>query len=120
MRMRPAVALRQSSADKCRNTVARIRAEKTAVQIRALTHEGRVLTRVPGLATLARTREDVHAPQFPNGFSFSSRACASFATLRSNSCSRVTFFSTKLKYLPLQKSCISMIELTSGRPSSSM
>ena len=72
---------------------------------------------VPGLALLAR---DTSPRQFPNGFSFSSRACASFATLRSNSCSRGTFFSTKLKYLPLQKSCISMIESTSGRPSSAM
>jgi hypothetical protein len=65
-------------------------------------------------------RKELTLRQFPNGFSFSSRAFASFATLRSNSCSRGTFFSTKLKYLPLQKSCISRIESTSGRPSSAM
>src|SRR5215813_4365623 len=56
--------------------------------------------------------------QGPNGFSRSSRALASFATLKSNSCSRVTFFSTKLKYLLLQKSCMAMMESTGGITSS--
>jgi hypothetical protein len=71
-----------------------------------------------GLAVVvAHQADETH---FPKGFSFSSRAVASLATFRSNSCSRGTFFSTKLKYFPLQKSCICMIESTSGMPSSLM
>jgi len=54
----------------------------------------------------------------PNGLSRSRRALASWATLKSNNCSRETFFSTKLKYLLLQKSCIAIMESTGGIPSS--
>ena len=74
-------------------------------------------------AVFVRSREPCSrvcgcSSQGPNGFSRSSRALASFATLKSNSCSRVTFFSTKLKYLLLQKSCMAMMESTGGIPSS--